>query len=198
MRFFLLLFWGALCALNALVFDDAKLLNYEVKTKTEELSAELEARTGVKAFLITSNNEKNSKLIDIVKEYVDFEKDKPYAALILVPKKAGDKSGKVDIFLSDPNLCDKDEILSPYPNTGSILPILVANKAEDIYNAALLNGFADMCERIAAKNNTALASEIGSDNKIVINSLRYFVYGFLVLAIIIFYVKQYKKSKKES
>ena len=195
MRILFLLFWGALCALNALVFDKAKLLNKDVLLKTEELSTELEARTGVKAFLITHNNDQKQKLKDIVAQYVDFETNKPYAVLILVPKKAGQKSGQVDIILSDPTLCEKDEILSPVPNTGSILPLLVANKAEDIYNAALLNGFADMCEKIAARKDTALVSELGSENRVAINLIRYFMYGSLGLVIFVLFFKQLKKSK---
>lgn len=195
MRILFLLFWGALCALNALVFDEAKLLNKDVLLKAEELSTELEARTGVKAFLITHNNENQSRLNDIAAEFVNFTEDAPYAVLILVPKKAGQKSGQVDIILSDPTLCEKDEILSPVPNTGSILPLLVANKAEDIYNAALLNGFADMCERIASKKGAALVSEIGSENRVAINLIRYFMYGSLGLVIFVLFFKQLKKSK---
>lgn len=198
MRLVILLLWGALCALQAVILDEAQLLNQEVKDKLTTMSAELEAKTGIKAHLITHPNTNNLPVGSIPANYLQMhDLEGEYAVLVLVPPKAGEKTGKVDLFLSNPELCDKEEILSPLPNTGSILPILTANKAEDVYNAALLNGFADVCERIAAGKNAVLTTAIGNQNRSTINFVRYFIYGFLVLAILIFAYKSMRAKIKK-
>lgn len=180
--------------LSANVIDEAKLLNPNVLAKINQLGSELESKTGVRVDLLTHENKDELNLHELVKPYLSKA---PYALLVLVPPKAGQKSGKVDIFLSESNLVDKDEVLSPRPNTGSILPVLVANKAEDIYNAALLNGYADICERIAASKGIALENAIGSSNRNTLNVLRYFIYGSILLVLGVFvYKKYFKKASK--
>lgn len=181
--------------LNANVIDNAKLLNPSVLIKINQLGNELENKTGIRVDLLTSQNENNLSLSELAKPYLPRA---PYAFLVLVPAKPGQKSGKVDLFLSDNALVDKDEVLSPRPNTGSILPILVANKAEDIYNAALLNGYADICERIANSKNITLENAIGSQNRNTLNALRYLIYSLVFLALIVLMYKKYiKKAKHE-
>ena len=160
-----------------------------------KLGKELESKTGIKVVLLTSQNKNNLSLNELVKSHLPRA---PYVLLVLVPAKAGQKSGKVDLFLSDASLVDKDEILSPRPNTGSILPILVANKAEDIYNAALLNGYADICERIATSKNITLENAIGSSNRTTLNILRYLIYGSILLVVGLLAYKKYFKKRENT
>lgn len=181
--------------LNANVIDDARLLNPNVLDKIGKLGKELESKTGIKVVLLTSQNKNNLSLNELVKPHLPRA---PYVFLVLVPAKAGQKSGKVDLFLSDASLVDKDEILSPRPNTGSILPILVANKAEDIYNAALLNGYADICERIATSKNITLENAIGSSNRTTLNILRYLIYGSILLVVGLLAYKKYFKKRENA
>lgn len=181
--------------LNANVVDDARLLNPNVLDKIGKLGKELESKTGIKVVLLTSQNKNNLSLNELVKPHLPRA---PYVFLVLVPAKAGQKSGKVDLFLSDASLVDKDEILSPRPNTGSILPILVANKAEDIYNAALLNGYADICERIATSKNITLENAIGSSNRTTLNILRYLIYGSILLVVGLLAYKKYFKKRENT
>ena len=183
------------CFLNANVIDDARLLNPNVLDKIGKLGKELESKTGIKVVLLTSQNKNNLSLNELVKPHLPRA---PYVLLVLVPAKAGQKSGKVDLFLSDASLVDKDEILSPRPNTGSILPILVANKAEDIYNAALLNGYADICERIATSKNITLENAIGSSNRTTLNILRYLIYGSILLVVGLLTYKKYFKKRENA
>ena len=181
--------------LNANVIDDARLLNPNVLDKIGKLGKELESKTGIKVVLLTSQNKNNLSLNELVKPHLPRA---PYVFLVLVPAKADQKSGKVDLFLSDASLVDKDEILSPRPNTGSILPILVANKAEDIYNAALLNGYADICERIATSKNITLENAIGSSNRTTLNILRYLIYGSILLVVGLLAYKKYFKKRENT
>lgn len=193
MRYFIAIFVGALCALNAFIIDEAKLLNPNVLAKLDEMSSELKEKTNVNAHLLTSTNPNNLSLKELAS--ANLELGGEYAVLVLVPKKLDEKTGKVDIILSDPALLDKDAVLSPMPNTGTILPLL-ASKRDDIYNAALLNGFADIAERIAASKGVELASAIGSSNKTTLTWIRYPLYGFLLFAIIVFVLKSLRKKSR--
>ena len=193
MRYFITIFVGALCALNALIIDEAKLLNPNVLSKLETMSSELKEKTNINAHLLTSTNPNNLSLKELAS--TKFELSGEYAILVLVPKKIDEKTGKVDIILSNPDLLDKNAVLSPMPNTGTILPLLTS-KRDDIYNAALLNGFADIAERIALSKGVELQSAIGSSNKTTLTWIRYPLYGFLLFAIIVFVTKSLRKKSR--
>lgn len=138
---------------------------------------------------------KNQSLKNAVEPYLESLK-KPYIVLVLVPKSTNGESGKVDIFASKDAylLFDKESILSPYPEKGTIIPILVSQNKGDIYGAAMLNGYADIADQVADKKGVKLETSIGNSNRIVINILRYIVYASIIFAIIIF-IRRKIKSK---
>ncbi len=68
MRYFIAIFVGALCALNALIIDEAKLLNPNVLSKLETMSSELKEKTNINAHLLTSTNPNNLSLKDLLIE----------------------------------------------------------------------------------------------------------------------------------
>lgn len=177
--------------LNASVIDSANILSEEVELKLNEIGAELFAKTGVNLDIVTVAHSTKS-LHSLVDPYIS-KATKPYAILAIMPKDS-DSSGKVDIFASNDVLMlfDKDAVLSPYPERGSIIPILVAKNAKDIYNAAMLNGYADIAERIAKTKGVELKTSIGNTNRDILNLLRYGIYGFLFGLIGLYF---YKKSR---
>ena len=157
---------------------------------TESLSKKRYNKTLKEALLekITSASDDDKKVMEKTLNELEIDLDTAEEAA---------KVDDVDSVDEDENvadLVDKDEVLSPRPNTGSILPVLVANKAEDIYNAALLNGYADICERIAASKGIALENAIGSSNRNTLNVLRYFIYGSILLVLGVFVYKKYFKK----
>jgi len=104
----------------------------------------------------------------------------PYALLMLAKAEH-----KVEIF-ADPQtlkLFDKEKILSPYPSSGSILPILASKNGKDIFNAAVLNGYADLAEQIAASKGVSLQNAVGSQNRRTLDAFRIFIYGSIALVI---------------
>ncbi len=117
----------------------------------------------------------------------------PKSYILLVLSK---NSHKVDIIGSKGalNLIDKEAILSPYSGTGSILPILATNKG-DIYNAAILNGYADIADRVAEARGVKLEHSIGNANRDTINILRILIYGFICFALL-YYAQRRMKRKK--
>lgn len=178
-------------SLQAQIIDSADLLNQEVKNKLQDIGSELKQKTGFSLLLLTSNNQD----LPLKEQILFYERNltKPYAILALMPKIGDAKSGKVDIVASSDEFFDKDEILSPYPERGSIIPILVSNKGKDIYNAALLNGYADIAERVARKFNIELEKSIGNSNKNTLNLIRYLVYGSILFVIIVVIYRRIKK-----
>lgn len=92
-------------------------------------------------------------------------------------------------------LFNKQEVLSPIPSEGSILPILTSRKGKDVYNAAILNGYADISERIASSLNVDLKDGIGNANRITLDILRAIFYGVIILALI---VLAYSKLKRKA
>ncbi len=91
-------------------------------------------------------------------------------------------------------LIDKEAVLSPYPGTGSILPILATNKG-DIYNAAILNGYADIVDRVAKSLGLQLEHSIGNANRDTINILRILIYGFICFALLYYAQRRIKRKK---
>lgn len=181
----------ALC-LHANVADEASLLNSQVIEKINSIGSELKQKTGIELNLLTIKNPSNLSLKDLVSSRLS-SMNSPYILLVLSPKNSDDGSGKVDIFASSEDLIDKDEILSPLPETGTIIPILVSKKGKDIYNAALLNGYGDIADKIAEKKGIKLESSIGSSNKTTLNFMRYLIYGSIIIVIFVMFFRKKKR-----
>ena len=90
---------------------------------------------------------------------------------------------------------DKDQVLSPFPNSGTILPILTmkAKKAtlSEKYAAAIQNGYEDMAEQIADSRGIELDSAVGSSNKTVFMVMRIFFYGMIAYALYLIIKRKY-------
>lgn len=183
----LLAFFALAGLLGASVINKDAILSPEVSAKIAQISSELKEKTGVNTLVIATNDLGKTSPNELVSS---LNLAPPYAVLLLskaVRAKDGSIHPLVDIIASDEalKLFDKAQILSPFPERGTILPILTSNKGKDIYNAALLNGYADLAEQIASSKGVKLQSGIGSANKHTLNFLRYLIYGFLVVAVVI-------------
>ena len=168
--------WGA----NFVINDD-EILSQKVSQKLNEIGRELYEKSGIN---LVVGVYKDGELDTLLKEQ---NLSSPFAFLALIRDKK-----KVEIFSDSKTseLFNKEQILSPNPESGTIIPILVSKNGKDVYNAAILNGYADIAEQIAASLNLSLESGIGSSNKTTLNFLRIFIYALIGLfAFIIFYKK---------
>lgn len=108
---------------------------------------------------------------------------------------------KIDIINSKEldNRYDKEQILSPWPWRGTILPLLTAKTKDPKANieAALLNGYADIVEQVANSYNVKLDSALGNQNRIVFDILKILFYGIIVLFAIRFIMGRFKKDAKK-
>ncbi|MDR2635662.1 MAG: TPM domain-containing protein [Campylobacteraceae bacterium] len=177
------------------IFNDDKIIGEKAIIKINEMGTELfqTSNVSVYAFVSLSIGDVNK-----TEYWSNFTKElkEPYVLLIMLTN-----DRVVDILYS-PELegrFDKAKVLSPYPEVGSILPLLVLKKDYDNFTAAVLNGFADIVEQIAASYGITLKSAIGSSNRSTLAWIRFVVYGMFALAFLIYIYKkvQYRHAKKE-
>ena len=183
-------------SLNAeqIVLENQGILSNKVVEKITTMGDELKSKTGVHLALVAIEDLNGSDLKAKVLDY--YSQLKEPCALIFLTK----KEMRVDIMNSadlDKDF-DKAQVLSPMPNTGTIIPLLVSRKGQDIYNAALLNGYFDVAEQIGNSRNVELENAIGSSNKIVLNLIRYFIYGSIILVLVVTFYRKRKEENEEN
>ena len=167
------------------VINNDEILSQKVSVKLNEIGGELYAKSGIN---LVVGVYKDGELEALFKEQ---NLSSPYAFLLLIKDKK-----KVEIF-ADANtskLFNKEQILSVNPESGTIIPILVSKNGKDIYNAAILNGYADIAEQIASSLNLQLESSVGNSNKTTLNFLRFFIYGLVAFFIIVIFYKKVKNG----
>ncbi|MBE3609545.1 hypothetical protein [Campylobacter californiensis] len=178
----------SLFAQNFVIKND-QILSDMVVQKIEIIGTELKQKSGVSLFLAAYETFGERGIYD---EFRSLNLKSPYAVLIL-----GKNEHKVEIYADEETLklFDKERILSPYPERGTILPILTSKNGKDIFNAALLNGYADIAEGIAASQNITLENSIGNANKTTLNFIRLLVYGSMAFVVVfIIYRKRAKRG----
>ncbi|ALF47010.1 putative membrane protein [Campylobacter concisus] len=167
------------------VINNDEILSQKVSVKLNEIGSELYAKSGIN---LVVGVYKDGELEALFK---DQNLSSPYAFLLLIKGKK-----KVEIF-ADANtskLFNKEQILSVNPESGTIIPILVSKNGKDVYNAAILNGYADIAEQIASSLNLQLESSVGNSNKTTLNFLRFFIYGLVAFFIIVIFYKKVKNG----
>ena len=172
--FLLFLFYGAAILQGSnlpreIVLVNQNILSPAVSEKIAVLGEELASKSGVFAGVAAYESLDGKTLKETAAQ---LNLTPPYALLILAKTER-----KVEIF-ADPQtfkLFDKEKILSPYPNSGSILPILAS--------AAVLNGYADLAEQIAASKGMSLQNAVGNQNRLTLDAFRIFIYGSIALVV---------------
>lgn len=167
------------------VINNDEILSQKVSVKLNEIGSELYTKSGIN---LVVGVYKDGELESLFKEQ---NLSSPYAFLLLIKDKK-----KVEIF-ADANtskLFNKEQILSVNPESGTIIPILVSKNGKDIYNAAILNGYADIAEQIASSLNFQLESSVGNSNKTTLNFLRFFIYGLVAFFVIVVFYKKVKNG----
>ena len=182
---FIILLWQNLAWGANFVINNDEILSQKVSQKLNEIGDELYQKSGIN---LVVGVYKDGELSELFKEQ---NLSSPFVFLALIKDKQ-----KVEIF-SDTNtskLFNKEQILSVSPESGTIIPILVSKNGKDVYNAAILNGYADIAEQIAGSLNLKLESGIGSSNKTTLNFLRIFIYGLIAFFVLIIFYKKVKNG----
>jgi len=176
---------------NFIVVND-NIISPKASVKIESLGKELYLKTKVNVYVAATKSLDNVTIKEYEKSLVPTLK-KPFVILALAKD-----AQKVDIMNSRAldDKFDKESTLSPFPWSGTIIPLLSAKKAHDKYNAALLNGYADIVEQIASSYNVKLEGSIGNTNKSIYQYLQIGIYGFLLI-VLGRYFYQYIRRKND-
>ena len=194
---------GALCVLfffcvnlqANFVLQNDNILQPELVAQLEGMGSELYQKTGVNLSVAVVESLQDKSLSDKANEFRANLKS-PYIFLIFT-----NKEHKIQIYNTEntQDLFDKERILSPMPNRGSIIPILVNHKRDanmtGVINAAILNGYADIADQVAKSQGIELETSIGDTNRIFVNTIRYIFYGTLVFALFMYFYSRKKKKQ---
>ncbi|EJF06597.1 hypothetical protein ThvES_00013270 [Thiovulum sp. ES] len=194
MRIFLAVFLFSVSLFGKYVLKDELFMHPEFINKIEVLGNEVEVKTGVAVYVLILKTTNGESLSIVGKDELA---KLPENSVILT---FTETEQKVDIVAYDEvlELFDREQILSPYPWSGTILPILGEKIKSDLrnkYSVALFNGYADIVEQIASSKDVVLENGVGDANKIVINSLRLVFYGILIFALFFYFYKKFKRKK---
>jgi uncharacterized membrane protein YgcG len=151
-------------------------LSEKVTQKMNEMGNELFEKSGISVYMAVPKSLEGKSTVEYGKAISEKLKT-PYVLFILAKNDT-----KVDILFSKGlgKSFDKEGTLSPFPWSGTVLPLLAQKKENDKYNAAALNGYADIVEQIASSKKIKLKSAIGNTNKNIYWVLQIFIYGFLI------------------
>jgi len=185
-----ILLFSNVYAKDNLILCNNSIVNSRAIGEIEKIGTELKEKSGISAYICIKKSIGHEK-IKIFEKNLTKNIKGSYILLTLALKQQ-----KVDITTSQDikKLIDIDAILSPF--TGTIIPILTSRKTKDKYSAAVLNGYADITDRVASKLNIKLKSGIGDTNRILVDILRIIIYGSFLYFIIVYSVKKYKYRKK--
>ena len=166
-------------AFAQVILENENIIGERAAQKMEEMGRELQVKTGVRTHIVAISSLSGTP-ITIYEENLAKTLLPPYILLTL-----SKEDHQIDILASSDVVTrfDKESVLSPYPWSGTIIPLLTTKKGEDKYSAAMLNGYADIVEQVAHSYGVTLESGIGSANKNVLGLIRIGVYSSILLVI---------------
>ncbi len=174
------------------IIQNDNIINEKVSSKVESLGDELYKKTSISVYVTLPASLREKSINEYAKELVKKLKE-PYVLLVLAKKEK-----KVDIVNSKilDDKFDKEGILSPFPWSGSIIPLLSVKKDNDNYNVAVLNGYADIVEQIAKSKNIVLEGALGDVNRDIYHYLKIGIYGFLLMIVGRYFYTKVRKNNE--
>jgi len=176
---------------DLIVCDDNHIVNSRAIGEIVKIGTEVKQKTGISIYLCVKDSINNQK-IKLFEQKLSSKLNKPFILLTLAKKEQ-----KVDIMTSPQTkkLLDVNEVLSPFG--GTIIPILTSRKGKDKYSAAMLNGYADIADKVSQKLGIKLKSSVGNTNRILVNILRVIIYGSFLYFVIMFTRKKIIARKRK-
>jgi len=203
--FLLLIFISTLQA-SQFVLNHSGLVDPRAIIKINQIGNEVKLKLNLNLYLdVKGNNgiDLNLPMKEKIKLMKKIEKDlvknlkKPYIVLTMALDQM-----YVNILYSDKKLAsivNKDEILNDY-----VIPLLASkdkNSLKAKISAAVLNGYAEIADRVAKYKNIKLESSIGSSGKVAGTIWKVFMYSVVLVGIVLFAIiimREKSKLKIES
>jgi hypothetical protein len=168
------------------------LLKIEAVKLIEDMGTELQAKTGVNAYVIATNEHfpERYNLVEDVKQY-EAKLSKPYVLFIFAPyaaitKKSGER-GRVGIIPSS----DAVRALYDYEAVRDagidIVAIKDSNTDEDKFNIGILQAYSELVDNIGKSKGVKIESIIPDEMGTMVMILRVFIYigSFILLWIFV-------------
>lgn len=170
--------------------------------QVEPMGQELSTKSGVNVYMsLTKALENNQSIIEYQQALIK-ELEEPAVLLSFV-----EQDKQIQIYAADKSLYelfDKEQIMDPlaiWPFfNGAIIPILGAKSTgvpeHEKYAVAMFNGYAEICEQIAASKDVTLDTAIGNTNKNIYKFLISLVFIISFITVIKL-ANDYRKRRKD-
>jgi len=184
---------------NPYILEHDDLLDSRAAGKIYEIGSEVKSKLGVNIYVYAKEDYDISMDLDI-KEKLEKIKtiendlvkdlDKPYVILTMAVEQT-----HVNLLMTDDlkQVLDKNDILNGY-----VVPLLASKDKNTLYaktSAAILNGYAEIADRLATSKGITLDSSIGSGGRTAGTIWKVLMY-FLVFGGIILYTYAIMKQRK--
>jgi len=179
--------WMLPLLLNATQLLRNDLLKLEAVQLINEMGEELQAKTGMNAYVIATNEHfpERYNLVEYSKQY-EAKLSKPYVLFIFAPyatiTQKSEARGRVGIIPSSDSvraLYDYDDVRDAGID---IVAIKDSNTPEDKYNIGILQAYSVLADNIAAAKGVKLEKTIPDEMGLMVTILRVLVYtGTLIL-----------------
>ena len=193
--------WMLPLLLNATQLLRNDLLKLEAVQLINEMGEELQAKTGVNAYVIATNEHfpERYNLVEHSKQY-EAKLSKPYVLFIFAPyatiTKKSDARGRIGIIPSSESLkalYDYDEVRDAGID---IVAIKDSNTPEDKYNIGVLQAYSELADNIAASKDITLENTIPDEMGTMVTILRILVYSGTLILLWIFILRPFYMRMK--
>jgi len=170
------------------------LINEKAVEKIEEIGREINNKLNINLYLYANETIGGKTMVQYREEIRKLQKES-YVILLFTQKEK-----KVDIITSK-NLegkFDIEEVLNPF--SGTIIPLLITKPKKDAIDdrvsAAMLNGYADIADKLAQSFDIELSTSIGNSNRDIINTMRVIFYITIIIILGLYFRKKFARKKQ--
>lgn len=175
----LALFFTSSILAEALIIDE--LLKPAVKKEINKISDELANKTGIKIFVIATNDKLPANMVEYTKRY-DTNITKPYVIFVFAPA-----TKRVGVIASNNNIASlydagevKEQSIGVVRDTGD------GNSDEDKYNIAILQSVSELADQIAKSKNVKMTTTMPNETHYIVNALRVLIWSGALVVLWIF------------
>ena len=163
------------------------LLKLQAAKLINEMGDELEAKTGVHAYVIATNEHfpERFNLVTYSKKY-EGSMSKPYVVLVFAPfatitEKSGER-GRIGIIPSSKDVREMYNRSDVVDAGVDIVAMKDSNKFEDKVNIGVVQAYSELADQIAASKGVKLTKTIPNEMKPMVTVLKVIIYtGSLIL-----------------
>ena len=149
----------------------------------EKIGSELQAKTGIHAYVIASNDRigKRDNLYEYVKKYQEKLRE-PWVAILFLPNVK-----RLGILVSDPSMKSwyRDGEVKKYAI--DILGSRDSNSLQSKYDVAIVQAYSELADELAAHKGVKLKNTIKSEGGWIITLIRWMVYLGSVLVFWVYF-----------